>query len=222
MARSKVDELSRMGESLRTQIVSTFVRFKDRGAVPETVQELLAQESRIRNEATKSAKRGETERAANLTAQADIIKDRASIKATDTDGALSQPAPDWVAPATTLYTTGQVQGIIADLQAGKSMQEIIKAITWVITSIYNAIKSIVLNIWKVVVWVLNKVWQLAKFIWAWLVEAFVETLNQLWTLLGMFAAWLVLEGSAKTIVGYAIITVLFIWLITMRIREGEE
>lgn len=129
MARSKVDELSRMGESLRTQIVSTFVRFKDRGAVPETVQELLAQESRIRNVATKLAKRGETERAANLTAQADIIKDRASIKATDTDGALSQPAPDWVAPATTLYTTGQVQGIIADLQAGKSMQEILQTIT---------------------------------------------------------------------------------------------
>ena len=129
MARSKVDELSRMGESLRTQIVSTFVRFKDRGAVPETVQELLAQESRIRNVATKLAKQGETERAANLTAQADIIKDRASIKATDTDGALSQPAPDWVAPATTLYTTGQVQGIIADLQAGKSMQEILQTIT---------------------------------------------------------------------------------------------
>ncbi len=102
------------------------------------------------------------------------------------------------------------------------IKEVIKAITWVITSIYNAIKSIVLNIWKVILWVLNKVWQLAKFIWAWLVEAFVETLNQLWTLLGMFAAWLVLEGSAKTIVGYAIITVLFVWLITIRIREGEE
>ena len=86
----------------------------------------------------------------------------------------------------------------------------------------NAIKFILLNVWKLILWVLNKVWQLAKFIWAWLVEAFVETLNQLWTLLGMFAAWLVLEGSAKTIVGYAIITVLFIWLITMRIREGEE
>jgi len=86
-----------------------------------------------------------------------------------------------------------------------------QVITWIITSIWNAIK-----------WVFEKVIKVIKFIWAWLVEAFVETLNQLWTLLGMFAAWLVLEGSAKTIVGYAIITVLIVWLITIRIREGEE
>jgi hypothetical protein len=37
----------------------------------------------------------------------------------------------------------------------------------------------------------------------------------------MFAAWLVLEGSAKTIVGYSIILVLAIWLITIRIRGNE-
>jgi hypothetical protein len=43
----------------------------------------------------------------------------------------------------------------------------------------------------------------------------------LWTLLGMFAAWLVLEGSAKTTVGYAIILVLIVWLVTIRVREGE-
>jgi hypothetical protein len=38
----------------------------------------------------------------------------------------------------------------------------------------------------------------------------------------MFAAWLVLEGSAKTIVGYAIILVLALWLVTIRIRKEEE
>ena len=94
-------------------------------------------------------------------------------------------------------------------------------ITWIITSIYNAIKWVFVSIWKLVVWVFQKAWKAVKFVWAWLIEAFVETLNQLWTLLGMFAAWLVLEGSAKTTVGYAIIVVLVVWLVTIRVR-GEE
>jgi hypothetical protein len=129
MARGKIDQLSRAGEGLRTQIVATFIRFKDRGAIPEAVDDLLAQESRVRKAAQTAEKAGETERAQNLYAQADIIKQKADIKASDTEGVLSQPAPDWVAPATTLYTTGQVNGIIADLRAGKSMQEILQAIT---------------------------------------------------------------------------------------------
>ena len=129
MARGKIDQLSRAGEGLRTQIVATFIRFKDRGAIPEAVDDLLAQESRVRKDAQTAEKAGETERAQNLYAQADIIKQKADIKASDTEGVLSQPAPDWVAPATTLYTTGQVNGIIADLRAGKSMQEILQAIT---------------------------------------------------------------------------------------------
>lgn len=129
MARAKIDRLGRMGENLRTQIVATFVRFKEKGAVPESVDDLLAQEKRIRNSAAKATKAGETQRADNLNAYADIIKEKAGIKASDTEGVLSQPAPDWVAPATTLYTTGQVQGIIADLQAGKTMREVIEAIT---------------------------------------------------------------------------------------------
>jgi hypothetical protein len=110
---------------------------------------------------------------------------------------------------------GIYKGIIGVINEGTQV------ITWIITSIWNAIKWVFINTWKLIVWVFEKAGKLVKFIWAWLVEAFVETLNQLWTLLGMFAAWLVLEGSAKTIVGYAIITVLFVWLITIRIREGE-
>ena len=129
MARAKVDELSRMGEGLRTEVVSTFVRFKDKGAVPETVEYLRNQEAGVREQALAVEKLGQTERAANLNAHADIIKEKADVKATDTEGVLSQPAPDWVAPATTLYTTGQVEGIIADLRAGKSMQQILQSIT---------------------------------------------------------------------------------------------
>lgn len=88
--------------------------------------------------------------------------------------------------------------------------------------VLNLVLNIIKELFQVVQWIYKGIVKLIKIIWAWLVEAFVETLNQLWTLLGMFAAWLVLEGSAKTIVGYAIILVLIVWLITIRIREGEE
>ena len=33
---------------------------------------------------------------------------------------------------------------------------------------------------------------------------FSDIANQIWTLLGMFVAWVVLDGSAKTIVGYGV------------------
>lgn len=56
----------------------------------------------------------------------------------------------------------------------------------------------------------------------WIKDSFVETLNQTWTLLGMFVAWTVLEGSARTIVGYAIVWSLFVWVLTLRIREGGD
>jgi hypothetical protein len=58
-----------------------------------------------------------------------------------------------------------------------------------------------------------------KYVYEWFRDSFLETLNQSWTLLGMFAAWLVLEGSAKTVVGYATLFTLFIWLLTIRIRD---
>jgi len=46
--------------------------------------------------------------------------------------------------------------------------------------------------------------------------------QQLWTLLGMFIAWVVLTGSAKTVVGYAIILTLLVWAITYRLRNGDN
>ena len=49
-----------------------------------------------------------------------------------------------------------------------------------------------------------------------------DMIEQLWTLLGMFIAWVVLDGSAKTIVGYAIIATLVVWAITYPIRNKEE
>ena len=56
----------------------------------------------------------------------------------------------------------------------------------------------------------------------WVKDAFVESLNQTWTLLGMFVAWILLEGSAKTVVGYAIMMALGVWLISLRLRENND
>lgn len=51
---------------------------------------------------------------------------------------------------------------------------------------------------------------------------FKDMIDQSWTLLGMFIAWVVLDGSAKTIVGYGIIWTTFIWIITYPIRNRKE
>ena len=46
--------------------------------------------------------------------------------------------------------------------------------------------------------------------------------GQAWTLLGMFVAWLVLEGSAKTVVGYAIIATTVVWMISYPLRNPKD
>jgi hypothetical protein len=51
---------------------------------------------------------------------------------------------------------------------------------------------------------------------------FSDIFNQLWTFLGMFIAWVVLEGSAKTVVGYAIIMSAVIWGLTYKLRNPKE
>jgi hypothetical protein len=53
-------------------------------------------------------------------------------------------------------------------------------------------------------------------------DVIIESLNQTWTLLGMFIAWVLLEGSARQVVGYAIIASLILWLVTLRIRKPLE
>ena len=49
-----------------------------------------------------------------------------------------------------------------------------------------------------------------------------DMVQQLWTLLGMFIAWVVLTGSAKTVVGYAIVLTLIVWAVTYRLRNPKE
>ena len=49
-----------------------------------------------------------------------------------------------------------------------------------------------------------------------------DMIDQAWTLLGMFVAWLVLDGSARTITGYAIIITFVFWVGTYPIRNPKE
>ena len=56
----------------------------------------------------------------------------------------------------------------------------------------------------------------------WLKDAFIESLNQGYTLLGFFVAWVLLEGSARTIVGYAVLITTVIHLVTIRLREDKD
>jgi hypothetical protein len=51
---------------------------------------------------------------------------------------------------------------------------------------------------------------------------FSDIVNQLWTLLGMFIAWVVLEGSAKTVVGYAILISTVLWAVTFKLRNLDD
>ena len=49
-----------------------------------------------------------------------------------------------------------------------------------------------------------------------------DMIDQLWTLLGMFIAWVVLDGSAKTVVGYGIIVTMITWILSYPIRNRGE
>ena len=51
---------------------------------------------------------------------------------------------------------------------------------------------------------------------------FSDIANQLWTLLGMFIAWVVLDGSTKTVVGYAIVGTLVAWAVTYPLRSSKD
>lgn len=55
-----------------------------------------------------------------------------------------------------------------------------------------------------------------------MVKIIKDILDQQWTLLGMFIAWVVLDGSAKTVVGYGIIFTTITWILTHPIRNREE
>tara|TARA_R100000353_G_scaffold39993_2_gene31721 strand:+ start:5779 stop:6003 length:225 start_codon:yes stop_codon:yes gene_type:complete len=56
----------------------------------------------------------------------------------------------------------------------------------------------------------------------WLKEILKETIAQTFTLLGFFIAWLTLTGTAKDIVGIAIIISTILWLLTIGLRKDSD
>lgn len=64
--------------------------------------------------------------------------------------------------------------------------------------------------------------KLIKSIFKWVGDVLKESINQVFTLLGFFIAWLTLTGSARDIVGIAIVWSTIIWLITINLRKDKE
>jgi hypothetical protein len=56
----------------------------------------------------------------------------------------------------------------------------------------------------------------------WLKERAIAILNENFTFLGLFVAWVVLEGSAKTVVGYLTVFSVAVWFLTIGIRARAE
>ena len=56
----------------------------------------------------------------------------------------------------------------------------------------------------------------------WVKEILKETIAQTFTLLGFFIAWLTLTGTAKDIVGIAIIISTVLWLLTIGLRKDSD
>lgn len=63
--------------------------------------------------------------------------------------------------------------------------------------------------------------KIVKGFFTWLKDAGVEVIAQAFTLLGFFIAWLTLTGSAREIVGIAVLAVTVIWLITIPLRKEK-
>ena len=48
-----------------------------------------------------------------------------------------------------------------------------------------------------------------------------EQLGQLFTFVGLFTVWACLEGSLKTVVGWATLVSLIVWLVSYPLRRDE-
>lgn len=55
----------------------------------------------------------------------------------------------------------------------------------------------------------------------WLKDAGLEVIVQSFTLLGFFIAWLTLTGTARDIVGIAIVITTILWLVTIPLRKEK-
>ena len=56
----------------------------------------------------------------------------------------------------------------------------------------------------------------------WIKDRVLAILNENFTFLGFFVAWVVLEGSAKTVVGYVTLLSIVLWFLTIGVRARAE
>jgi len=74
---------------------------------------------------------------------------------------------------------------------------------------------------KIINKAINLVGKMLKGLVKWFRDAGMELIAQAFTLLGFFIAWLTLTGSARDIVGIAVVATTIIWLITIPIRKEK-
>ena len=74
---------------------------------------------------------------------------------------------------------------------------------------------------KIIKKAFNLLGKLLKGLIKWFKDAGMELIAQAFTLLGFFIAWLTLTGSARDIVGIAVLITTVIWLITIPLRKED-
>jgi diacylglycerol kinase len=74
---------------------------------------------------------------------------------------------------------------------------------------------------KIINKAINLVGKMLKGLVKWFKDAGMELIAQAFTLLCFFIAWLTLTGSARDIVGIAVLITTVIWLITIPLRKEE-
>jgi len=75
---------------------------------------------------------------------------------------------------------------------------------------------------KIIKKAINLVGKMLKGLIKWFKDAGMELIAQAFTLLGFFIAWLTLTGSARDIVGIAVLAVTVVWLITIPLRKEDK
>ena len=75
---------------------------------------------------------------------------------------------------------------------------------------------------KIIKKAINLVGKMLKGLIKWFKDAGMELIAQAFTLLGFFIAWLTLTGSARDIVGIAVLAVTIVWLITIPLRKEDK
>ena len=74
---------------------------------------------------------------------------------------------------------------------------------------------------KIINKAINLIGKMLKGLIKWFKDAGMELIAQAFTLLGFFIAWLTLTGSARDIVGIAVMAVTIVWLITIPLRKDK-